>query len=62
MKAIVYHKYGSPDVVEHEEVRKPTLREDEALIKIHAASTNPGDLHLPRVEQVFLRLTGFGFL
>ncbi len=62
MKAIVHHKYGSPDVLEHEEVREPTLRDDEVLIKISAASTNPGDLHLPRVEQVFFRLTGFGFL
>ena len=62
MKAIVHHKYGSPDVLEHEEAQKPTLRDDEVLMKIHAASTNPGDLHLPRVEQVFFRLAGFGFL
>ncbi len=62
MKAIVYHKYGSPDVLKLEEVQKPTPRDDEVLIKIYAESTNPGDLHLPRVEQVFFRLTGFGFL
>ena len=40
MKAIVYHKYGSPDVLELEEVQKPTPREDEVLIKVHATSVN----------------------
>ena len=62
MKAIVYHKYGSLDVLELEEVPQPTPRDDEYLRKIHAPSPNPGDSHLPKVEQVFLRLSGFGFL
>jgi len=40
MKAIVYQKYGSPDVLKFEEIQKPTPRDDKVLIKVHAASVN----------------------
>jgi NADPH:quinone reductase-like Zn-dependent oxidoreductase len=40
MKAIVYHNYGSPDVLQFEEVEKPAPRDDEVLIKVSAASVN----------------------
>ena len=43
MKAIVYHKYGSPDVLNLEEVQKPTSSDDEVLVKVHAASVNSSD-------------------
>ena len=43
MKAIVYHCYGSPDVLEFEDVVKPTPADDEVLIKVVAASVNPLD-------------------
>ncbi|MBA4312723.1 MAG: alcohol dehydrogenase [Chlorobiaceae bacterium] len=62
MKAIVYHKYGSPDVLELKEVEKPTPKDDEVLVKIHAASLNAYDWHVMRGKPFLVRLMGFGFL
>ena len=62
MKAIVSHIYGSSDVLKPKEMEAPTVKEDEAMVGVDAASANPGDSQKPGVEQVFLRLTGFGFL
>jgi len=62
MKAIVYQKYGSPDVLKLEEVEKPTPKDDEVLIKVHAASANAGDWHLLRGKPFLIRLMGYGLL
>ena len=43
MKAIVRYKYGTPDVLELKEVDKPVARDDELLVKVHAASVNAAD-------------------
>ncbi len=43
MKAIAYHRYGSPDVLEYEETEKPSPRDDEVLIRVRAAAINPVD-------------------
>jgi NADPH:quinone reductase-like Zn-dependent oxidoreductase len=48
MRAIVYHEYGSPDVLKLEEVAKPTPKDDEVLIKVYAAAVNAGDQLLLR--------------
>ncbi len=56
MKAMVYHKYGSPDVLKLEEVEKPTPKDDEVLIKVHAASVNAADWHLLTADIFLVRL------
>lgn len=43
MKAVVYHSYGSPDVLTIEEVEKPTLSDDGVLVRVYASSVNPVD-------------------
>ena len=43
MKAIVYEKYGTPDVLQLKEAAKPVPGEDEVLVKVHAASINDWD-------------------
>ena len=57
MKAIVYHHYGSPDVLQLEEVDKPIPEGDEVLVKIHAASINAWDWHNMRAKPLFARAT-----
>ena len=56
MKAMVNKKYGPPDVLELREVERPTPKEDEVLLKVHAASVNPADWHLLRGEPYIARL------
>src|SRR5215470_10347463 len=58
MKAVVYHNYGSPDVLKCEETRKPTAGDDEVLIRVCAASVNPVDRHFRGAPYLFRILTG----
>lgn len=46
MKAVVYTKYGPPDVLRLEEVETPTLRDDEVLIKVRATSVTAADYRM----------------
>jgi NADPH:quinone reductase-like Zn-dependent oxidoreductase len=56
MKAIVYTQYGSPDVLQLEEVEKPVPEDDEVLVKVHAASVNAVDRHLMRSRPLMIRV------
>jgi NADPH:quinone reductase-like Zn-dependent oxidoreductase len=50
MKAIVYEKYGSPDVLQLKEVAKPVPKEHEILIHVHAAAVTPADIAFRKGE------------
>jgi len=55
MKAIVYTKYGPPDVLQLKDVQKPAPGDNEVLVKIHAAATNPLDWHFMRAAPFIMR-------
>src|SRR5512133_2326364 len=56
MKALAYDKYGSPDVLEVREIERPVVTDDGVLVRIHAASVNPVDLHIVLGTPYLVRL------
>ena len=56
MKAAVYTRYGSPDVVQIKDVEKPVPKDNEVLIEVRAASVNPLDWHFMRGTPYFVRI------
>src|SRR5918999_2456505 len=63
MKAIVHHEYGSPDdVLELEDIEKPVVKDDEVLVRVHAASVHPDVWHVVKGLPYVLRLMGAGLL
>ncbi len=57
MKALIKTQYGGPEVLRLEEVDKPTLKDDQILVKVMANSANPADWHILRGEPFFARLS-----
>lgn len=57
MKAIVLNAYGSPDVLELKDVEKPTVKENETLVRVHAASINAGDIFSMRGNPWLVRFS-----
>ena len=58
MKAIVYSKYGGPEVLRIKEIEKPFPQDDEVLIKVHAVSINDWDFGLLQGDFINRLLNG----
>ncbi len=56
MKAIVYSRYGGPEVLSVAEIAKPSPKDDEVLIRVRAAALNPLDWHFVRGAPFLVRL------
>ena len=60
MKAIVYAKYGPPDVLQLQQIEKPSPKENEVLVKIHASSVNALEWRRFTLPRLLVRMIGGG--
>ena len=58
MKAVVYTRYGSPDVLRYMEVDKPTPKDNEVLVKVKAVSLNRSDWEALQGKPLYARIMG----
>ena len=57
MKAIVQNEYGSPDVLELKEIDKPVVKDNDVLVRVHAAALHAGDYYCMRGMPYLVRLS-----
>ncbi|MGA8276006.1 MAG: NAD(P)-dependent alcohol dehydrogenase [Thermoplasmata archaeon] len=58
MKAIVFERYGPPEVLQLKEVERPIPKDNEVLVEVHAAAVNPFDWHRMRASPFLVRMGG----
>jgi len=58
MRAIVHNTYGSPDVLEFQEIEKPEVTDDGVLVRVRAASINPADMYTLSGKPLLVRARG----
>ena len=58
MKAVVYTRYGPPDVLRLMDVQAPVPKDDEVLVRVHAVSLNASDWEVLQGKPLYSRLGG----